>query len=144
MKSLDFLSSSPSIYLLNEKRGKNKVGGFFSILFTLVMITLLIYYIYIYFFGLEYNLIFYRDFWEKIMNDEQKESIKKPRSFILVLYLIKTMQKLDLYLLVLMELYMMQKNVIIIHFLNIILMMFIVLIYQFILLIYKAKKEIIH
>ena len=144
MKYLDFLSSSPSIYLLNEKRGKNKVGGFFSILFTLVMITLLIYYIYIYFFGLEYNLIFYRDFWEKIMNDEQKESIKKPRSFILVLYLIKTMQKLDLYLLVLMELYMMQKNVIIIHFLNIILMMFIVLIYQFILLIYKAKKEIIH
>ena len=70
MKSLDFLSSSPSIYLLNEKRGKNKVGGFFSILFALVMITLSIYYIYIYFFGLEYNLLFYRDFWEKIMNDE--------------------------------------------------------------------------
>ena len=70
MKSLDFLSSSPSIYLLNEKRGTNKVGGFFSILFALVMITLSIYYIYIYFFGLEYNLLFYRDFWEKIMNDE--------------------------------------------------------------------------
>ena len=83
MKHLDFLSSSPSIYLLKEKRGKNKLGGFFSIIFSLAMIALAIYYLYNYFLGLEYNLIFYRDIWPTSMDDKQKESINKPKSFFL-------------------------------------------------------------
>ena len=52
MKSFNFLSSSPSICLLKEKRGRNKLGGFFSATFVLIMIILAIYYMYIYFFGL--------------------------------------------------------------------------------------------
>ena len=82
MKHLDFLSSSPSLYLLKEKRGKNKLGGFFSIIFALVMIALSIYYFYVYLFGLEFNLIYYRDNWRTYSNKEQKEIIKKPKSFI--------------------------------------------------------------
>ena len=93
MKSLDFLSSSPSIYLLKEKRGRNKLGGFFSATFVLIMIILAIYYMYIYSFGLEFDLTFYRDFWATLMNDEQEEIIKKPKSFFLMLYIIQTMQK---------------------------------------------------
>ena len=81
MDSLDFLSSSPSLYLLKEKRGKNKLRGFFSIILALVMISLMIYYFYIYFFGLKYSLIYYRDHWLTYMNNEQKKSINKPKTF---------------------------------------------------------------
>lgn len=56
MKRLDFLSSSPSIYLLKEKKGKNKLGGAFSIIFLLIILILLIYYLYVFFYGLEYSL----------------------------------------------------------------------------------------
>ena len=52
MKRLDFLSSTPSIYLMKEKKGKNKLGGFFSIIFLLIMLILLIYYLYVFFYGL--------------------------------------------------------------------------------------------
>ena len=48
MKVFDFLSLSPSLYLLKQDRGKNKLGGFFSIIYLLLMISLTIYYIYIY------------------------------------------------------------------------------------------------
>ena len=37
MKCFDFLSSSPTLYLLKEDRGKNKIGGFFSMIFALLM-----------------------------------------------------------------------------------------------------------
>ena len=82
MKHLDFLSTFPRIYLLKEKRGKNKLGGFFSIIFALVMISLSIYYFYVYLYGLEYNLIYYRDNWRTYSNKEQNELLKNPKSFI--------------------------------------------------------------
>ena len=81
MKHLDFLSLSPSLYMSKNKRGKNKLGGFFSIIFVLVMLALAVYYFYIYFFCLDYNLIYYRDNWRSYMNDEQKEFMKKPKLF---------------------------------------------------------------
>jgi hypothetical protein len=61
MKVFDFLSLSPSLYLLKQDRGKNKLGGFFSIIFILLMISLAIYYIYIYSSGSDYNLTYYRE-----------------------------------------------------------------------------------
>ena len=81
MKILDFLSPSPSLYLLKEKRGKNKLGSIFSILFILAMLALSIYHFYIYSSELDFNLTFYRDMWFTSMTDEQKESINKPKSF---------------------------------------------------------------
>ena len=81
MKHLDFLSSSPRIYLLNEKRGKNKLGGFFSIIFVLAMIALIIYYFYIYYYVLEFNLIYYKDNWSFLFYDKQLETLKKGKSF---------------------------------------------------------------
>ena len=56
MKVFDFLSLSPSLYSLKQDRGKNKLGGFFSIIFLLLMISLTIYYVYIYLSGSDYNL----------------------------------------------------------------------------------------
>ena len=49
------------------------------------MVAIAIYYIYIYFFGLQYNLFYYREFWRTSFNKEQKnkKSLKKPISFIL-------------------------------------------------------------
>ena len=81
MKKCDFLSAFPSIYLSKEKRGKNALGGFVSIVFALVMIAITIYYLYIYYFGLEYNVIFYRDIWYTAMDEEQKKSILTKKSF---------------------------------------------------------------
>ena len=83
MKQLDFLSSSTSIYLLKEKRGKNKLGGFFSIFFALAMIALILYYLISYFLGLEYNLTYYRNNWAASFTKEQKIELTKPKSFIL-------------------------------------------------------------
>ena len=80
MKQLDFLSSSTSIYLLKEKRGKNKLGGFFSIFFALAMIALIIYYLIIYFLGLEYNLTYYRNNWLSSFTKEQQIELAKPIS----------------------------------------------------------------
>ena len=85
MNHFDFLSSTPIIYSLKEKRGKNKLGGFFSIVFVLTMIALITYYIYIYFFGLEYNLIYFKDLWYNYMNNEQKESLEQPKHFFLII-----------------------------------------------------------
>ena len=82
MNVLDFLSLSPSLYLLKQKRGKNKLGGFFSLIFVLIMIALTVYYLYIYFFSLDYNLIYYRDNRDTYMNEEQIEIMKKPKPFI--------------------------------------------------------------
>ena len=86
MKNLDFLSSFPSLYLLKVKRGKNKLGAFFSIIFVMSMLTISIYYIYIFFFGLEYNLIYYKDHWITYINDEQKEFIMKQRTFFFYIF----------------------------------------------------------
>jgi len=84
MKHLDFLSTFPRIYLLKEKRGKNKLGVFFSLFFILLMLTLSIYYIYVYSYGLEYDLKYYRDNWRTSIDEELKPSyLNKPRSFIL-------------------------------------------------------------
>ena len=85
MNHFDFLSSTPIIYSLKEKRGKNKLGGFFSIVFVLTMIALITYYIYVYFFGLEYNLIYFKDLWLNYMNNEQKESLEQPKHFFLII-----------------------------------------------------------
>ena len=85
MKRLDFLSSTPSIYLMKEKKGKNKLGGFFSIIFLLIMLILLIYYLYVFFYGLEYSLTYYRDNWTTSFTKEEKEYIKKPKTFIVYL-----------------------------------------------------------
>ena len=85
MNKLDILSSSPSIYFLKGKRGKNKLGGFFSLIFVLLLLALAIYYIYVYFFGLEFNLIYYKDNFYSYFSDEQKEIIKEPKSFYLLI-----------------------------------------------------------
>ena len=81
MKILDLLSPYTSLYLLKGKRGQNRLGAFFSIVFILVMILLSIYHIYIYSSELEFNLTFYRDMWFTSMNDEQKKMVRKPKSF---------------------------------------------------------------
>ena len=47
------------------------------------MIAVGFYYLFIYFLRLEYNLIFYRDIWYTSMDDKQKESLGKPKSFFL-------------------------------------------------------------
>ena len=84
MKHLDFLSTFPRIYLLKEKRGKNKLGVFFSLFFILLMLTLSIYYIYVYSYGLEYDLKYYIDNWRTSIDEELKPNyLNKPRSFIL-------------------------------------------------------------
>ena len=56
MQNIDFLGVSPSIYLLNKSSGQTKVGGFFSLIYILAMIALIIYYLIIYFSGKEYKL----------------------------------------------------------------------------------------
>ena len=61
MKYFDFISSPPSFYLLNQKKAKSKVGGFFSLLFILTMIGISIYYLFDYFKGNTYNLKYYLD-----------------------------------------------------------------------------------
>ena len=82
MKYLDFLSSSPSIYLIKEKRGQNKVGGFFSIIFVLAMVGLLLYYFLSYFFGLEYELTYYRTRWMGLFTEDQ-QWLMRTKSFTL-------------------------------------------------------------
>jgi len=61
MKYLDFISSPPSLYLLNQSKAKSKVGGFFSLLFILTMIGISIYYLFSYFNGDTYNIKYYHD-----------------------------------------------------------------------------------
>jgi len=61
MKSCDFLSSSPTIYLLNQTKGKSKLGGFLSIMYVLVMIGISIYYFYLYFSGQKFELNYRTD-----------------------------------------------------------------------------------
>ena len=76
MKVFDFLSLSPSLYSLKQDRGKNKLGGFFSIIYLLLMISLTIYYIYIYSSGSDYNLTYYRENrYTVFTTEEQKKSI---------------------------------------------------------------------
>ena len=75
MKCFDFLSSSPTLYLLKEDRGKNKIGGFFSIIFALLMISLTIYYFYVYLSGSDYNLTYYRETRKTYLNEEKTDSI---------------------------------------------------------------------
>jgi len=87
MNHLDFLSPSPTIYFFKKRRGKNALGGFFSILFFLSIIALVVYYIYIYFYGMEYTLMYYSDNWTTFFTNEQIEHLKKPKSF--VLYILK-------------------------------------------------------
>ena len=74
MKCFDFLSSSPTLYLLKEDRGKNKIGGFFSIIFALLMISLTIYYFYVYLSGSDYNLTYYRENRTTYMNEKETNS----------------------------------------------------------------------
>ena len=87
MNHLDFLSPSPTIYFFKKRRGKNALGGFFSLLFVLSIIALIVYYIYIYFYGMEYTLMYYSDNWTTFFTKDQKENLKKPKSF--VLYILK-------------------------------------------------------
>jgi len=61
MKSCDLLSSSPTIYLLNQTKGKSKLGGFLSIIYVLVMIGISIYYFYLYFSGKKFELKYRTD-----------------------------------------------------------------------------------
>ena len=81
MNHLDFLSSSPGIYLLKEKRGKNKLGGFFSIIFALLILASSIYYFYIYFSCLDYHIIYYRNNMITYMDQDQEEYLNKPKLF---------------------------------------------------------------
>ena len=74
MKCFDFLSSSPTLYLLKEDRGKNKIGGFFSMIFALLMISLIIYYFYVYLSGSDYNLTYYRENRTTYMNEKETNS----------------------------------------------------------------------
>ena len=49
------------------------------------MLILLIYYLYVFFYGLEYSLIYYRDKWTTSFTNEEYEYIKKPKTFIVYL-----------------------------------------------------------
>ena len=84
MKVFDFLSLSPSLYLLKQDRGKNKLGGFFSIIYLLLMISLSIYYIYIYASGSDYNLTYYRENTFTFMTEEQKSNISSKQFYFYV------------------------------------------------------------
>ena len=84
MKVFDFLSLSPSLYSLKQDRGKNKLGGFFSITFILLMISLSIYYIYIYSSGSDYNLTYYRDNRITFMTEEQMSHISSKQFYFYI------------------------------------------------------------
>ena len=98
MMRFDFLSLSPSIFIKNGKKGKNKLGGFFSIIFFLIMMAISIYYFYRYFFGLDYTVQFYKDNWRTKVTDEQYESIKSPKTFLLIGQNVYNNPVLDVYL----------------------------------------------
>ena len=82
MKQLDILTPAPSIFMMNESKGKNKLGGFFSIILFLTMMAAVVYYLYNYFSGLEYSLIYYNDNFYTKLTAEQKEKVNKEKSFI--------------------------------------------------------------
>ena len=84
MKVFDFLSLSPSLYLLKQDRGKNKLGGFFSIIYLLLMISLTIYYIYIYLSGSDYNLTYYRENRFTFMTEEQMSYISSKQFYFYI------------------------------------------------------------
>ena len=79
MQHLDFLSLPPSIFLMKERKGKNKLGGLFSILFALVMLFLSIYHFYIYISSSEFDLTYYRDNWLTKLSKEEKKYIREPK-----------------------------------------------------------------
>ena len=84
MMRFDFLSLSPSIFIKNGKKGKNKLGGFFSIIFFLIMLAISIYYFYRYFFGLDYTVQFYKDnLMAMVTSEEEYEAIKAPKTILL-------------------------------------------------------------
>ena len=84
MKVFDFLSLFPSLYLLKQDRGKNKIGGFFSIIFILLMISLTIYYIYIYSSGSDYNLTYYSENRFTFMTEEQMSHISSKQFYFYI------------------------------------------------------------
>ena len=51
----------------------------------MIILILLIYYLYVFFYGLEYSLTYYRDNWTTSFTKEEKEYIKKPKTFIVYL-----------------------------------------------------------
>ena len=75
MDYFDFISLPPSIYLMNKKKAKSKLGGFFSILLVLTMIGITIYYLFDYFKGNRYNIRYYSDNLFSL-SDEEKLSIQ--------------------------------------------------------------------
>ena len=79
MQHFDFLSLPPSIFLMKERKGKNKLGGLFSILFALVMLFLSIYHFYIYISSSEFDLTYYRDNWLTKLSKEEKKYIREPK-----------------------------------------------------------------
>ena len=84
MMRFDFLSLSPSIFIKNGKKGKNKLGGFFSIIFFLIMLAISIYYFYRYIFGLDYTVQFYKDnLLSMVSTYEEHEAIKAPKTVLL-------------------------------------------------------------
>ena len=93
MQVFDFLSLSPSLYLLKQDRGKNKLGGFFSIIYLLLMISLTIYYIYIYSSGSDYNLTYYRENRYTVFTLKKKKILLIIKNFIFLLLTIQIMQK---------------------------------------------------
>lgn len=49
----------------------------------MVLVAISVYYLYRYFFGLDYTIQFYKDNWYAKVNDEQYEAIKSPKPFLL-------------------------------------------------------------
>lgn len=64
----------------------------------MVMLAVSIYYFYIYFFGLEYSLTYYRDNWLTRLNDEEKKLIKEPKKFGFFIWSNPNNASLDFYL----------------------------------------------
>ena len=83
MKNIDFLGVSPSIYLLSESSGKTKLGGFFSIIYVLSMLALIIYYLFTYFAGKDYKVQYLGDNSLGFLS-EDKEDIKTKDSIELI------------------------------------------------------------
>ena len=85
MQKLDFLSASPSIYILNNARWKSKLGGFLSLVYILVMLMITIYYLYIYFSGKQYKLEYLINNYTGISEKDRNSIYRKPMEFFLLL-----------------------------------------------------------
>ena len=75
MQNIDFLSLHPQIYVAGNKRARNKLGGFLSLINILVMIAVFIFYFIRYFSGNDFNVKFYSENRLSSMSSDETEEL---------------------------------------------------------------------